>query len=65
MRFGDRPTEITPWWPCQCGGKYALGFLDGKPTVQHTVPTCPRYDALDTDGSVVRFSKENRKALTS
>lgn len=55
----------TPWWPCQCGGQYALGFDDGQPICLHTVPVCARYEAASDTDQIVRFSEENRKARIS
>lgn len=60
---------VVPLWPCQCGGKYRLGFSQsgerGKPMLVHTLPHCARYQAVQDTDQAVAFSRENREALTS
>lgn len=55
---------VVPRWPCQCGGRYCLGFNERRePSLVHTLPYCARYVAVeDTDQAVV-FSRQNREAI--
>lgn len=69
--FRERPRDangvpLDGWNRCRCGGRYTLDERrDGTPIVLHNVPTCARYDAVESDEDAIRFSEQNRAACLS
>lgn len=61
----DEAGRVVPRWPCQCGGRYAIGFRKGEAMCVHTLPFCDRYRGVVTADDAVKFSRANREALES
>lgn len=59
----DESGAVVPHLRCQCGGTYALGYVEGAACLDHSLPFCDRYRAVRDTDQAVAFSKENREAL--